>query len=388
MGFVLESLYFFLVIVCLIYFIVLTQNSKNEWHSIEINDEDLPLVTIVVPTLEEEKNIGRCIESLINLNYPRKEIIVSDGGSSDRTVEIAQKYPVKVVVDSYLPKGWIGKSYGCHIGYKEAKGEILLFTDADTYHSPQSLKISVIHLLATESDLFSLLPYQEAKRWYEYLLSYFFFLSFLAGGPIDNINNQYSKDSCMAIGQYLLFKRKSYESIGGHISVSKSLVEDLAFARLCKEKEMKLNFRTSTSLITTRMYPDKFSDFFRGFRKAIYEGFWLLNPFRLIFVSLWLVYLVASPYFLIRYLLYPENWLWWSYSIGIIVNVSLYLIYTYILYSFWKKKGDWNIFIFLFYPITMLMNIIIIIVSFYYGFRGIQISWKNRYYDAEKSSTK
>ncbi len=388
MSFVLESLYLFLVIACVVYFIVLVQNSKNGWQTIEIKDADLPLVSIVVPTLEEENNIGRCLESLLKLDYPRKEIIVSDGGSQDRTVEIAKKFSVKIIVDSHLPKGWIGKSYGCQIAYKEAKGDILLFTDADTCHSPQSLRTTVNHLLATESDLFSLFPFQSAKRWYEFLLSFFYFLSFLGGGPINNINNPYAKDSVMASGQYMLFTRESYYKIGGHAAVSKSLVEDLALARLCKEKEMRLNFKESTTLVSTRMYPNRFSDFFKGFRKAIYEGFWLLSKFRLMFIIFWIIYMLVSPYFLIRYILFPDNWLWWNFTIGIIVNVILYLLYAIILYFYWRKKGNWNFIIFLFYPITMLINLIIILVSFYYGFRGIKVSWKTRYYDAEKSSSK
>ncbi len=388
MGFVLESLYLFLVIVCIIYYVVLVQNSKNDLETIEIEDEDLPLVSIIVPTLEEEDNIENCLKSLLRIDYPRKEIILSDGGSQDKTVEIAKKFPIKIIVDSHLPQGWIGKSYGCQIAFKEAKGSILLFTDADTSHTPQSLRKTVYHLLATESELFSLFPYQKAKRWYEFLLSFFYFLSFLGGGPLNDINNPYAKNSVMASGQYMLFTRESYNKIGGHAAVSKSLVEDLALARLCKDKKMRLYFKDSTNLVSTRMYPNKFSDFFEGFRKNIYEGFWLLSKFRIMFIILWLIYMVVSPYFLIRYLLIPDTWLWWNYTIGIIVNVVLYLLYAIILYMYWRKKGRWNIIIFLLYPITMLINLIIIIVSFYYGFKGNKFSWKTRYYDAKKSTSK
>ncbi len=388
MGFVLESLYIFLVVTCIIYYVVLVQNSKNGMETIDLEDDDLPLVSIIVPTLDEEDNIKNCLESLIRLDYPKYEIILSDGGSKDRTVEIAKNMADKVIVDSHLPKGWIGKSYGCQIAFKEAEGSVLLFTDADTTHTPNSLKTTVYHLLATESDLVSLFPYQKAKRWYEYLLSFFYFLSFLGGGPLNNINNPYAKNSVMASGQYMLFTRESYNKIGGHAAVSKSLVEDLALARLCKEKKMKLNFNDSTSLVSTRMYPNRFSDFFEGFRKNIYEGFWLLSKFRIMFIILWLIYMIVSPYFLIRYLLIPDTWLWWNYTIGIISNVILYLLYPIILYLYWRKKGRWNFIIFLFYPITMSINLLIILVSFLYGFLRIKFSWKNRYYDAKKSSTK
>ena len=388
MGFITEIAYLSIVFVCFIYLFILVQNSKSEWELIDLEENKYPLVSIIVPTLNEENNIGRCLNSLLNLDYPYTEIIVVDGGSTDKTSKEVSKYPVKYVEDPYLPNGWVGKSYGCHLGYLKSRGEILLFTDADTIHKPQSLRVTVRHLLGTEADLFSMQPFQQCKKWYEHLVSYFYFLGFLAGGPIDNINNPYNKDSFLAIGQYMLFTKSGYENLGGHMAVSGSLVEDLALAKLCKQKEMKLNFINISELVTTRMYPTSFTDFYHGFKKSIAGGVLTAKFWRILFIMFWLAYFLLAPYFLVQSFIMKPDWFIWDFSFGILVNSALYLAFAISVWWFWRKKGDWNLFFFLFYPITMLIDFIIILIAVYSGIKGHPVIWKTRYYSTKQSTSK
>jgi len=384
-GFILEFIYLTLVIACLTYFIVIhIYSSNNGWQILDLKDENLPFVSIIVPTLEEEGNIGKCLESLTHLNYNNKEIIVVDGGSKDKTVEIARKFGVKVIVDENLPDGWIGKSYGCNIGYQAAKGDILLFTDADSYHQADSLRIAVGHTLGVDAKLFSIFPYQKAERWYEHLIGFMYFLSYIAGGPRNDINNPYNKDSFIASGQYMMFTREGYNEIGGHMAVSTSLVEDVALAKLCKEKELKLNFIDGTKLVTTRMYPDKFVDFFRGFRRMIWGGLNTLTPWRILFVIFWLIYVILAPLFLIRSIVNTPNWMWWDYPVGIIINAFAYFAWGFSYYLYWRKRGKGNFLVYIFWPIPMLMNIIVVLVAVYYGLAGKRISWRTKHYSSDK----
>jgi len=94
-------------------------------------------ISIIVPALNEEDHIKACLKSILNQDFPRKdyEIIVSDGNSSDKTVEIARKYADKVVVSK--KKGiWYGRNFGA----KFAKGKYLVFIDADTMIKKDYLK--------------------------------------------------------------------------------------------------------------------------------------------------------------------------------------------------------------------------------------------------------
>ncbi|MHA1668837.1 MAG: glycosyltransferase [Candidatus Heimdallarchaeaceae archaeon] len=381
MSLLLSTFYLLLIVACFVYLVELVRNSKVTWQVLELQERSTPSVSIVVPTLNEERNIENCLESLSELDYPLFEIIVVDGGSEDRTVELAKKWTDKVIVDSFLPRGWIGKCYGCFLGYKMALGDLLLFTDADTIHSPNSLKIMVGQLLGTDSVMLSLLPFQKAKRWYENLISFFFFLSFLAGGPINGINNPYKKDSFMAIGQYLLFTRRGYEEIGGHLAVSNSIAEDVAFAKIVKEKKLRMQYLPSTKLVSCRMYPESFRSFYYGFKKSIYGGLTILPFWRICFIILWLIYANIAPYFMVISILNFK-----SSVLVIIINIGAYLLFSAVMFWYWHDKGDINFFIFLFYPLFLGIDILIILISIYKGLRGEPVLWKNRSYNINISS--
>ena len=87
-----------------------------------------PFFSIIVPTKNNEKQIDNCLTSLELLDYPkdRYEIIVSDGHSSDHTVDIARRHGVIVFHD----KGNCRAS-GCNVGFDHARGDFIAFTDAD-----------------------------------------------------------------------------------------------------------------------------------------------------------------------------------------------------------------------------------------------------------------
>ncbi|GAI00092.1 unnamed protein product [marine sediment metagenome] len=107
-----------------------------------------PLISILIPARNEEENIKRCIISLLKQDYENIEILVLDDNSTDYTarivLELSQKDPrVKLYSGGPLKKGWLGKSYACHQLSKYAKGDYLIFTDADTLHFPNSISSSV-----------------------------------------------------------------------------------------------------------------------------------------------------------------------------------------------------------------------------------------------------
>jgi glycosyltransferase involved in cell wall biosynthesis len=91
-------------------------------------DDELPFVSVVVPTYNEEKNIARCLTSIRNQDYPedKVEVIVVDGMSEDNTVAIAKNYQVRIVTNN---KRIVGNAM--KLGVEEAKGEIIAMIVAD-----------------------------------------------------------------------------------------------------------------------------------------------------------------------------------------------------------------------------------------------------------------
>src|SRR5215469_18748234 len=102
--------------------------------------ESAPVVSVIVPARNEEASLGACLESLVSQDGLDFEIIVVDDGSTDRTRAVAKSFrQIRVIQPDPLPEGWTGKNNAVTAGAREARGEWLLFTDADTVHKPGSL---------------------------------------------------------------------------------------------------------------------------------------------------------------------------------------------------------------------------------------------------------
>jgi glycosyltransferase involved in cell wall biosynthesis len=102
--------------------------------------KDLPRFSIIIPVKNEAQVLGRCLESLKNLNYPKEhiEIILADGSSTDRTKDIAVRFGAKVIANE---KQVVVS--GRNVGFKEAGGDIVVFTDADCVFDSAWLKNSI-----------------------------------------------------------------------------------------------------------------------------------------------------------------------------------------------------------------------------------------------------
>jgi chlorobactene glucosyltransferase len=129
------------------------------------------LVSIIVPARNEAANIERLVRSLAGQRGVR-EILIVDDQSEDRTLEILEALKAEIPllrvlhIDS-LPEGWLGKTYAASVAAREAAGEWLLFTDADTEHLPGSLS-AMLELAEREgADLLSLSPGQVTPTWWE-----------------------------------------------------------------------------------------------------------------------------------------------------------------------------------------------------------------------------
>ncbi|HUT79967.1 MAG TPA: glycosyltransferase [Candidatus Bathyarchaeia archaeon] len=369
------SIYFALVFVSLLYYIIITVGKRDR-----ISDQLLrslatePFVSIIVPTYNEEKNIQRCLTSLRQLNYSNFEIIVSDGGSKDNTISIARPLANQIIVDEKLPEDWIGKNYGCHLGYKAAKGSILLFTDADTTHSPDSLRIAVSMLLEKKAGLLTIFPYQQLQKWWESIVPIHFFLShFVSGGP-RQVNDPRRTHNYVALGQYMMFSREAYEKIGGHARLYRSIIEDYAFARVIKTELQSLYYLRSSKLVYTRMYPDSFMDCWNGFKKVLYAGIKLTPPRRIVFTLIYIFWGILSPVAIVLTAIYAE-----SIYLIIAPPISLgLLILTFVLV--WTNKGRHFWITYLFFPILMIVFIISVIASMVEMVVRKTTTWKGRKY--------
>ena len=122
-----------------------------------------PLVSVLIPARNEALRITPCLRSLTAQDYPRYEVIVLNDHSEDTTVDVVMAHgftrskdsPRRLLEGEPLPVGWTGKSWACHQLAAAARGDYLLFTDADTAHDPPALGAMLGHALDTEAALLS-----------------------------------------------------------------------------------------------------------------------------------------------------------------------------------------------------------------------------------------
>jgi len=118
--------------------LTIAKDKKSDINSQQRTNGKKPKVTVIIPTLNEEKSIGQTLDE-IDRDFAKVEILIVDGLSKDRTVEIAKSKGARVVMEKR--KGY-GRAY--KTGFKEAAGDIIVTLDGDTtypaYEIPRLVK--------------------------------------------------------------------------------------------------------------------------------------------------------------------------------------------------------------------------------------------------------
>ena len=213
-----------------------------------------PEVSIIVPARNEEVRLGDCLSSLVAQTGVVFEIIVVDDGSTDRTRAIAESCAgVRVIFPRPLPAGWTGKNNAVVAGVKEARGEWLLFTDADTVHLPGSLAGALAEAKENRAQLLSYSPEQIVITFVEKAVMPVIFAELASQYPPEKVRDQ-SSGVVAANGQYILVRRDAYESVGGHAALADKILEDVALARSFRAAGYGVYFRYGADAVRTRMY--------------------------------------------------------------------------------------------------------------------------------------
>ena len=210
----------------------------------KLNLNLIPRVSIIVPALNEEKYIGRCIQSLLAQDYHNLEIISIDDGSTDATLMTLKSVAsfdqrLHVIEAGQRPSGWVGKNWACFIGYNNSTGDILIFTDADTVHSEQTVTLAVNHMLQENLSAITAIPKLMSDDFLTSvtlpLLSVFLQTRF---SPL-KVNDSANKLGYF-FGSFFAIIRGHYESIGTHREVRTEIIEDGAIGSLVKKRGIKM----------------------------------------------------------------------------------------------------------------------------------------------------
>jgi hypothetical protein len=228
-------------------------------------------LSAIVPARNEERTIARVVASLAEQPEIREIVVVNDQ-SSDGTAGIlqsltAEQPKLQTFEAEPLPPGWVGKNHAAWLGAKRAKGDWLLFTDADAVHLPGSAARALADAESFEAALVSYSPEQEMHTWWERALIPFIYCRLSQLYSYAAINSPDSP-AAAANGQYLLIRRDAYEQIGGHAAVRGEVLEDVALARLAKSAGFRLHFGPGDGICRVRMYAS-FGAMWEGWTKNL-----------------------------------------------------------------------------------------------------------------------
>lgn len=231
-----------------VYFLAYMSKSFRQSPTLESFDRTgmtrSPKVSVILPARNEEPYIARCLDSLLAQDYSNFEIIAINDSSTDRTGEIMKDYAARDFRMVHVnapgkPEGWAGKNWACHQGYLRAKGEVLLFTDADTAHSPSAMSLAVGQLVSQNLDALTAVPKLICNDFWTKItlpsLATFLHTRF---SPL-RVNDPNTKTGYF-FGSFFVISRSTYEAIGTHESVRQELVEDGALGGKVKEGKFRL----------------------------------------------------------------------------------------------------------------------------------------------------
>jgi cellulose synthase/poly-beta-1,6-N-acetylglucosamine synthase-like glycosyltransferase len=312
-----------------------------------ISEDILPTATIIVAARNEEDKILRTLQSLDKLQYPegKLQILIVDDQSSDSTGKIIDEFIKgksrfqKITTEEHHTK-LIGKMRALAYAIKEAKGEIILTTDADCEVKPLWAKIMCSHYQDDVAIVTSITT-QTADNWFGGMQAIDFVYLLTAGAGTTNLNFPIS-----CIGNNMSYRKSAYDEVGGYEKLPHSVTEDFTLMNaIYNLKKYKVIFPVEEETLITSIPCLSLKSLirqkkrwgvgglgvpFRGF-VIMFWGFTanllvLLTPF--FFSTVWLT-LVVFKLSLDLFLLYPVH-----VKLGIAKNLKYFFHFEvyYILY--------------------------------------------------------
>jgi len=190
------------------------------------------MISIIIPTLNEEKYLPLLLKSIVEQKFKDYEIIVADAGSNDKTLNIAKKYNCKIVSGGLPAKGR-------NNGAKVARGNLLFFLDADVVLPQGFLKNTVLELKTRKISFgaFILTPYPESK------------ISLLVFNAFYNKQVVLFEKFSPHAGAAIVVKKSIFKKLNGYNETIK-LAEDHDLAKRAK-KITKFGFLKSTKVFVS-----------------------------------------------------------------------------------------------------------------------------------------
>ncbi|MGA3031887.1 MAG: glycosyltransferase family 2 protein [Terracidiphilus sp.] len=340
-------------------------------------------LTVIVPARNEEDVLGACLKSLVSQSEEifelgkDWELIVVDDQSTDRTEEIARSFPgVTVMEAAEMEPGWTGKNNAVWTAAQRARGQWLLFTDADTMHEPGDLRRAMHEAVRHKAGMLSYSPRQIVSGFAQRSLMPLVFCELALAYPPAKVSDP-AQHIAAANGQFLLVEREAYRRLGGHASVADKVMEDVELAYLAKRRKVGLRFRYADDALSTRMYRST-GAMIEGwtkclkllFNNALILAFWRALDFLLLFGLPVLAYELWNA----RLAVHSLEWMGAGWILAALWLRTLYRFYSRV------AKSNFSFFDCLISPLGLPLFVTLLCRSWFLVRILKRVSWKGRSY--------
>lgn len=249
---------------------------------------DPPSVSVVIAARDEEHRLEQALRSVLAQDHPRLEVIVVDDRSSDGTAQILRRmreqHPLlEVLRVDELPSGWLGKTHAQQRGAEAARGELLLFTDADVVFEPSAVRRAALYLAREGLDHLTVAPRVLAPtRAVEALVGAFTVLFCLWARPWrarDPRSGNY-----VGIGAFNLVRAAAWRAAGTHAAIRMRIDDDMMLGKILKREGRTQELLVGGEMVQVEWYPNARA-LVRGLTKNAFAGV----DFSVIAVLLWTV---------------------------------------------------------------------------------------------------
>ena len=209
-------------------------------------------ISVVIPARDEAKRLGPCLVGLL-ADPDVDELIVVDDCSTDATADVARAGGARVVAGAPLPLGWCGKPWALEQGLHAAKGDVVVFLDADARPLPGLVR--ELAAILDDVDFVTAGPRFHCSGYGERLLHPQMAATIpYRIGPGDAIGYQPDPGRAIANGQCIAMRRDTLLGAGGWARVSANMTEDVALARALRRDGLTMAFVDACDLLEVRMY--------------------------------------------------------------------------------------------------------------------------------------
>jgi cellulose synthase/poly-beta-1,6-N-acetylglucosamine synthase-like glycosyltransferase len=260
-----------------------------------------PLVTVVVPARNEAPSIEQGLRALCNQTYEMLEVIVVNDRSTDRTAEVIAKvrreHPLlQVITITALPEGWLGKTNAMHVGARQARGEFLIFTDADVCLEKTTISRAVHVINEQRLDHLALVFQNSTKgRLLNALITDIGMGLLMLFKPWRVVEPK--SRFFIGVGAFNMVRAAAYHALGGHEKIRMQAVDDVFLGKMVKQHGFRQNCLLAYEYVTVPWY-DSVDELISGLMKNVYAVFHYKLSWALGAVILVALFFIAPLFFI------------------------------------------------------------------------------------------